>query len=130
VTAEELTELLRAALPVTTNDVRLDCVDVKREPGAGFVATLRLFTYDNDSVRDIKEQDVVIVRRDQADDARIPVYIAAWGAALARAFVRRGVGGVETVMPHDLVFPRVLELKKAITQADFEKAFDAKSRLG
>ena len=36
----------------------------------------------------------------------------------------------ETLMPHDLVFPRVLELKKAITQADFEKAFDANSRLG
>lgn len=128
-TADELAVVLRASLP-SSGDVRMECVDVRREPGAGFVATLRLFIYDAQGIRDIKEQEVVVVRRDQCDDPRVGTYAVAWGASLARAFARGSVSVFETFLPHDLVFPRVLELKKAITQADFEKAFDAKSRLG
>ena len=127
-TAAAVDAVLRACMPAKGGDAMLDYVDAEVR-GDIVVVTLRLFTYEDGAVRDIKEQQVVFAPSATPLD-RFTAYAQAWSAALARVFFARDRAAFDTVMPHDLVFTSVLALKKAHTVDDFARALAQKSRLG
>ncbi len=87
---------------------------------------LRLVVRDaNNEVRDIKEQELVFDH--DAEWARLDAFLAALVKLVGRVLATTDL---TPVMPHDLVVFSPLGLAKAQTEADFEKALSARSRLG
>lgn len=118
---------------------------VQETDGGHLAATLRLFVWDvhegERSVRDIKEQQVVVLHKDHVDDPRVPAYLEGWVAALRLVFERhdeRLAAGdpsasdrIEGAMPHEFVFPDVLALRRPQTAEEFTDALlSGKKRLG
>ena len=104
------------------------------EEKGSLVAVLRLIIWDltegTRSIRDIKEQWVVMVReKDRDRRSRLDDYLLGWVAAVRRVF-ERAPERVEVLMPHDLVAAPILGLKKLRGAEAFESAALAKSRLG
>jgi hypothetical protein len=99
---------------------------------------LRLIVCDLDesgaqTIRDIKEQLVCFVPKKRRDepDARIVAYAEGWCDALREVFAsKEATTMVETLMPHDLVDWKVLNLARPATREAFREALLAKSRLG
>lgn len=96
------------------------------------VALVRLIVFDVSprgfqTIRDVKEQDVCLVRR-RAFDPRVGEALLGWLMAVQTVMAQ--ADDMEIVMPKELVAPRLLDLKQARTAEDFEAAALAKSRLG
>lgn len=104
------------------------------EPAA--MAVLRTLSWEHDldsgarSIRDIKEQEVHMGwPAFYDDDERVAAFFGALGVVID-AIASKGLDVVDGLMPADLICTDVLGLKRARTQADFEAALRAKSRLG
>lgn len=148
---------LRAALPVQSDrfmlELPMDWTDersgevheyVRETAGGDWLATLRTITWeltgDQRSIRDVKEQEVVVLHARHRDDPRVSAYIAGWAAALqhvlsvhaelaeAHDLPRPVAERLECCMPHDLCFPDVLDLRRPRTDADFTDALLTGSR--
>lgn len=98
-------------------------------------ATLHLCVWETsngkESIRDIKEQEVLVVptaTRDRPEIVR--AYLQGWAEALATVLPELSLAQVDRLMPHDLVFSLAATLRKAVTAQDFCKALLVKSRLG
>jgi hypothetical protein len=152
---------LRAALPVETELFALHLVDPATEHGTGLsvpgirvradghtIATLQLIVRevvgDRPQVRDIKEQEVVLLRAGHRGDPRVDAYVAGWREAVLevltqqeallkrdRAAFERFKYSIDRLMPHDFCAPEVLDLKRPQDAAAFTDAFlSSKKRLG
>ncbi|MCY1054191.1 hypothetical protein [Nannocystis sp. SCPEA4] len=110
------------------------------------VVTVRLVVWEVDgddrSIRDIKEQDVVVVPAAHVDDPRVPAYFDGWAAAVRTAFTRleevivaegEAAAGnrVEEAVPYEMFCPEVLELRRPQTAEEFTDALlSNRKRLG
>jgi hypothetical protein len=110
-----------------------DMSDWVMQTKQGLRVVLRLVITDEDgSIRDIKEQIVVMVpaAAGEVPEARLEAHFRGWRAAVQRVLDGAPFSTIEVLMPHDLTAPKVLALKKAKTADDFRDAFLARSRLG
>lgn len=109
------------------------------------VVTARLVVWEVDgddrSIRDVKEQDVVVVPAAYVDDPRVPAYFEGWAAAIRTAFTRleeviaegnAAVGErVEEAVPYEMFCPEVLGLRRPQTAEQFTEALlSNRKRLG
>lgn len=136
-------------LPIRADAFALELVpdEHRGDAPSDLRATLRTLVWDDRdgerSLRDIREQTVVIVRREHSDDPRVPAYFAGWAAALRFVLERHAelaAAGLRTEalrqrleysLPMDLVFPGVLRLRRPQTADDFTAALlSGKKRLG
>lgn len=102
--------------------------------GRELVVTLRTIVWDGAgaerSVRDIKEQVVTLAKNSAHDDpARLLEGVRAHRAVLERALGNPSTD-IDVLMPYDLIYPDIYDLKRASTQDDFERALSKRSRLG
>jgi hypothetical protein len=142
ITPERMVEILTLLLPVKGPLVSLElaCFDgAKADEHEGSVRiALRLIVSDLDEsgasrIRDVKEQLVSFLpkRRRDESDARIAAYAEGWCDALKEVFAsKEDITIVETLMPHDLVASKVLDLARVNTREAFREALLAKSHLG
>lgn len=110
-------------------------------------ATLRTIVWEVDgdtrSIRDIKEQELVWLSERHRDDPRARAYLEGWAQALRYLFAQReelqaaglltgkAADILEMCMPHDLMCPDVLDLRRPQTADDFtEVMVSSKKRLG
>ena len=125
--------------PPTEGLVLLDlaCVDGDASSsvvvdGHGVRLTLQLIVFEPGEprrIRDLKEQEVWCAPTNAlANPARFEEYLRGWLSALAE--VSLDEERAERLMPHDLVFSDVWQLKRPRTAAEFRAAFLMKSRLG
>jgi len=135
ITIAEVHLLLARLLPVRANRFALELSQYGANPvferkGSIFMTVL-LVAWDDDkqNIRDIKEQEVEIVReRDRQARARLEAYLTGWSSAVRAVFERSE--STDGLMPHELVAASMLGLKKPVDAAAFEAAALAKSRLG
>jgi hypothetical protein len=143
---------LRAALPIETDLFALRLVDhgsddgigaselgIRERPDGDTVAILQLVVHEraggNKQIRDIKEQEVVVLRARHRDDPRLAAYVAGWREALLEVFERqealllrdkaafeRQKHSVDCLMPHDLCMPDLLDLKRPRDASAFADA--------
>jgi hypothetical protein len=134
ITIAEVHALLDRVLPIRANRFSLELSQHGGDPvlecgGSICMVVLLVIWDDQQSIRDIKEQQVEIVRgRDRQARAKLEAYLTGWSQAVRVVFERSQQ--VESSMPHELVSPPLLGLKKPIDAADFEAAALAKGRLG
>ena len=83
----------------------------------GVRVRLQLTISEAGQIRDIKEQDCVLVDRGDLSPARVEAFVAGWREALQRLFEQR-TSDLETLMPHDLL-EDALELARPQTKDDF-----------
>jgi hypothetical protein len=76
-------------------------------------------------IRDVKEQELPFDH--DVEWARLDAFLAALVKVAGRGLATTDLA---PVLPHDLVVFSPLGLAKAHTEADFEKALSARSRLG
>lgn len=135
-------DALRAALPIQTDLFALFLVDPTKDyatgaeapgirvlPSGDTLVTLQLHVRDEVGgavrVRDIKEQEVVLLRAKHRNDPRVDAYVAGWRDAVHRVFTeqealaRRDPAAfsrlrdrIDCLMPHDLIVPAVLDLAR------------------
>lgn len=120
---------------------------VDESPDGEVRATLRTIVWAVEdgvrSVRDIREQTLVIVGADHIADPRVPAYFAGWAAAMRHVLERHAelaaAGALadavrerlEYSLPMELVFPEVLRLRRPRTADEFTDALLAGTkRLG
>lgn len=111
------------------------------------LATLRTYVWEIEggvrSIRDIREQQLVVLPAELSADPRVPAYFAGWAAALRHVLERHAelaAAGARTdaqrqrleyAMPSDLLFPDVLKLRRPQTPDEFTDALlSGKKRLG
>jgi hypothetical protein len=154
-------DALRAALPIQTDLYGLFLVDPAKDhatdadvpgirvlPSGDTLVTLQLHLREEVGgafrLRDIKEQEVVIVRAKHRDDPRVAAYVAGWCDAVRTVFTeqealaRRDPAAFERLrdrmdclMPYDLAAPAVLDLVRPRDTAAFCEAFlSSKKRFG
>lgn len=134
----DLAEALDELFPVGSELVQLHVVPAhdpswRRSDEPAAYATFRTIVWERDPdtgerrVRDIKEQDIYMGWPKLYDERE---RVAAWAQALERVLSEIPMDKLETLMPADLVHPKVLELRKAQSVEDFDKALRAKKRLG
>lgn len=109
---------------------------IRERPDGNTAATLQLITYDlaggEPQVRDIKEQEVVLLWAKHQHDPRLDAYLAGWRKALLAVFesqealLKRDPAAYEklkhsmaALMPHDLCKPDLLDLKRPRDAASF-----------
>ncbi|MGC4116130.1 MAG: TIGR02996 domain-containing protein [Myxococcales bacterium] len=100
-------ELFQDVMPVEVGLVSLQLVDPPTLEKDGMQATLRLVIWEppkdgsgEKSIRDIKEQQCIVLPAAWFGDPRLPLYWKAW----ARHVVEKLKGDVEWLLPHEL-FP-------------------------
>ncbi|MBX2801903.1 MAG: hypothetical protein KTR31_29760 [Myxococcales bacterium] len=133
-TWDAIQQQLNDTFPVRGGLVAVELVQTEIDPRRGLWGVVRLVVSDaGGTIRDIKEQRVLLVEPAEAADPRILAAIEGWGTALAEA----GAGCrdpylFQTLMPHDLwLVPKLLRLKRLREPADFEHALlDTRSRFG
>ena len=120
---------------------------LRQDDNGDWRATLRFVGWDVDgdtqSIRDIKEQELVVLHARHLDDPRVPAYVAGWAAALRHIFEvhaelraanelpQKIADQLDWSMPADLCFPDALDLKRPKTAADFTDALlSGARRLG
>jgi hypothetical protein len=148
------------ALPIETEFFALLLVDpasdhhtgasmpgVRVRPDGHTIATLQLIVRevvgDQRRIRDIKEQEVVVLRREHRHDPRIGAYVAGWRDAVLEVFTQQEAllkrdraaferleHSVDCLMPHDLCTPELLDLKRPQDAAAFTDALLNKKRFG
>jgi len=125
-------------MPIETDEVAMQLATwdervVFEENGTIFVVlVLMTFTIEGElrTIRDVKEQQVAFIGADVDDHQRLEAFLTGWTRAVQRVMEVGGRAHVEVLMPHDLLCPEILKLKKAKTAEDFEKAALMPSRLG
>ncbi len=130
-----LSSKLDAIFPISEDVVSLEWLgpeSVQKRDGAVWVV-VRLVVWERNgedlSIRDVKEQEVSLLPGSALDSPRLQAFLEGWAMAVHAVF-RDNAAAVETLMPHDLIRPEVLELARPVTPEDFAMAFTAKSRLG
>lgn len=103
-------------------------VGVRLDDEACYVV-VRLITWDEDGVRDIKEQEVFGPAPLFVDLERLRAFALGHAEALRQALKAVGTKD-EYLMPHDLLHFRVLELARPRTPEEFTAALMTKKRLG
>lgn len=89
----------------------------------GLVVGLELSVREDGALRDLKQQEVDMVPGASLGDLdRVEAYLRAWRDVLTEHVTLLSAGEIEALMPHDLVAPDVLSLKRARTREDFRKA--------
>ncbi len=91
------------------------------EQGVWF--TLRLIGWEGDSIRDVKEQEVVVIPV-EADDERVPAYLDGLALGIQRLMQQRPAE-VETMMPHDFIPFRAFRDSERRTVEEFALAVTA-----
>ena len=143
------TELFSLVLAYSPTDYRTgEPVPVIRErPDGDTVAILQLIAYelvgDERHVRDIKEQEVVLLEAKHRSDPRLDAYIAGWRDALLAVFESQEAllkrdraaydklkNPIAVLMPHDLCKPDLLSLKRPRDAAAFTDALLSTKRFG
>ena len=132
----------------TDHDTGATVPGIRVRPDGGTIATLQLIVFDwvgdQRRVRDIKEQDVVVLKAKHRNDPRVDAYVTGWRDALLAVFesqealLKRDQAAFErlkrsiaVLMPHDLCKPELLDLKRPRDAAAFTDALlSAKSRFG
>ncbi|MFT3708738.1 MAG: hypothetical protein QM817_13895 [Archangium sp.] len=99
-------------------DVRNGCVRL----------VVRLIVWDDGSIRDVKEQHVVVIDGGELTRERVKAAFTAWRDTLPRLFARVGQE-IDTFMPHDLVQADLLELVKPQTREDFVAVLEKRLKL-
>ncbi|MFO0606161.1 MAG: hypothetical protein U0324_23505 [Polyangiales bacterium] len=90
----------------------------------GVVAAFELSVLAGGTARDSKQQELELVGAEHLDDLpRVEAYLRAWRDVLPEHASLFTVDDLELVMPHDLVLPDVLSLKRARRREDFLRAF-------
>lgn len=119
---------------------------LRQNSDGSFLATLRTISWEvvdgERSIRDVREQQVVVVLAGNAADPRLPAYFAGWAAALRFILARhqemradgtlpaKASDSLECAMPHELVCPDVLRLGRPQTADEFTDALlSSKKRL-
>jgi hypothetical protein len=154
-------DALRAAMPIETELLSLVLVDsttdyatgaavpgIRERPDGDTIATLQLYVYEKAGgarqVRDIKEQELMMLRAKHRTDPRVDAYVAGWRDAVLEVFTQqeallkrdrpafeRFKHRVDYLMPHDLIAPDVLDLKRPRDASEFTDALlSTKTRLG
>ena len=154
-------ESLRAASPIETDLFALHLVDPATDYGTGTsvpgvrlrsdgqtIATLQLIVRemvsDKPQIRDIKEQEVVLLRAAHRGDPRIDAYVTGWREAVLEVFTQqeallrrdraafeRFKHSMDHLMPHDFCAPELLDLKRPRDAATFTEALlSSKKRFG
>ena len=155
----ELASLFSEVFPLRSDVFELSFVAETVDEGTGEVsggvhadgngywrATMRTISFERGGdgelqIRDVKEQGVVWLYPEHADDPRVPAYVAGWAAAVQYVLDRHaevaaaGDDGVtdrlDVVMPYDCFCPSVLRLRRPQTADEFTDALlSSKSRLG
>lgn len=151
---------LRAAFPIETELFSLvlahsatdyttgESIPVIRErPDGSTAATVQLMVYDlvggERRVRDIKEQEVVLLAAKHRSDPRADAYLAGWREALLAVFQSQEAllerdpaayeklkHSVANLMPHDLCKPDLLDLKRPRDAEAFTDALLSTKRFG
>ena len=137
ITPVEVRTILERVMPIETERCSLHLAGEEEgvvfEKEGWLMVVLRLIVWDVGEVRtirDVKEQYVGILRdKDRGRRAQLESYLVGWAAAVRRVF-ETAPRNVEVLMPHDLVAPAILGLKKLREPAAFESAALVKSRLG
>jgi hypothetical protein len=153
-------QVLRDALPIETELFAPHLVDPASDHHTGMsvpgvrmrsdgytIATLQLVVYEmvggKRQIRDLKEQEVVVLRAQHRDDPRVDAYVAGWRDAVLevltqqeallkrdRAAFERFKHSVDCLMPHDFCTPELLDLKRPQDAAAFTDALLSKRRFG
>lgn len=90
----------------------------------GLVVGFELSVREDGALRDLKQQEVDMVPGAALGDLdRVEAYLRAWRDVLPEHVTLLSPAEVETLMPHELVAPDVLSLKRARTREDFRRAF-------
>jgi hypothetical protein len=90
----------------------------------GVVAAFELSVLTEGTIRDSKQQELELVTSEHLDDLpRVEAYLRAWRDVLPEHASLFTVDDLELIMPHDLVLPEVLSLKRARRREDFQRAF-------
>lgn len=131
---EDATRTLEKVLPVRQGDLSLQLATGSSvtERDGSLIATLRLFVFEAGAIRDIKEQDVLLLhaRHREVGPDRFEAFITGWARALRAFFEERGVATVEQLMPCDLLFAEVAGMKRPQTAEEFARACGTETRLG
>ena len=127
--ASELAGWLRAAFPVRGGNAQMDYVSCSLEDDEHRII-LRLIVFEEQSIRDIKEQEIrLMTTQEAAPKERVHAMIEAWTQVLADA-LRDASESIHTLMPYDLAPGDAIRLARSRTREDFDKALRAKGRLG
>jgi uncharacterized protein (TIGR02996 family) len=115
-----LLELLLARFPLRRERWSVELLETKVE-GDRIGGTVRLMTYENGQIRDVKEQELWLIAESQVEPAAEQV-----DAALAEWAARVDATDLDTAMPHDLMpaFRHISEVQLA-HDALFERHRDA-----
>lgn len=144
---------LHALLPIRSELFSLEAADSidedapdEDDPPGDLRITVRTIVWEREgealSIRDIREQEVVWLLARHREDPRVRAYMEGWAAALQFVFARhaelaaagalseRARQRLEYAMPHELLSPGVLDLRRPRTADDFTAALLAsKQRL-
>ena len=132
-TREELEEIFAAEFPLKAKNDLAELVFVElSDRGTGlYGVVVRLICWADDhgtrSIRDVKEQDIYLDLPEDCTFERLVMYLRGMDMAMQDVLASPEV---DTLMPHDLLDWSALELRKAETVEDFDKALRMKSRLG
>ena len=132
-TREELEEIFAAEFPLKAKNDLAELVFVElSDRGTGlYGVVVRLICWADDhgtrSIRDVKEQDIYLDLPEDCTFERLVIYLRGMDMAMQDVLASPEV---DTLMPHDLLDWSALELRKAETIEDFDKALRMKSRLG
>jgi hypothetical protein len=133
VTREELQDIFMSEFPLQAKNelASLEFVELSERDGGKYGIVIRLICWDEAngtrSIRDIKEQDIYVDLPEDCTFERLVTYLRGMEMAMQDVLASPQI---ETLMPHDLVDWSALELRKAETVEDFDKALRMKSRLG
>lgn len=128
---DDIDAIFRETFPAKAERASLEYVTTSLRDDGDYGIVLRLIIWDalpdgTQTIRDIKEQECWFDPHDVS-----PERLAAFGrahtyvASLALAHPE-----VDTLMPHDVWKPHVLQLSKPQTEEQFVKALSVKSRFG
>ena len=147
---------LSAVFPIQSEDIALvlACYEtdeaapaIRVLPDGATAATIQLIVYDviggKRQVRDIKEQSVVLLAAKHRNDPRLDAYVTGWRDALLavfesqealrkrdRAAFEKLKHSIDSLMPHDLCKPELLNLKRPRDAAAFTDALLSTKRFG
>ncbi|HFE44263.1 MAG TPA: hypothetical protein ENJ18_02050 [Nannocystis exedens] len=132
-----LTELMQIHLPVASELISLECINVDATGDGGAETTFRLLIWEQEgeerTILDVKEQ-VFRWSAEQLGDPRLASLIAGWAAALGEVFAALSENGdispIERCLPCDLLDLSVLRLRRSRSTDDFCKALLRPSHLG
>ncbi len=137
---EKIKKLLDELLPLRGANVSIEqgppWADMKdwivADSQHGLRVVLRLVVAEDGAIRDVKEQVVLMVPLKAGDVSgeRLDAYFRGWCSAVLEVLSKAPLSKLECLMPHDLIVPNVLALKKTKSAGDFRDALLAHSRLG